>query len=60
MALEDEDFGQVACYIDLLADRGVHLGERQATATRAPRDRLAWRAMQRCNAEGHLVEGDEV
>lgn len=27
LALEDEDFGQVERYIDLLADEGVHLGE---------------------------------
>ena len=26
-ALDDEDYGQVARYIDLLADEGVHLGE---------------------------------
>lgn len=27
LGLPDDDFGQAAFYIDLLADRGVHLGE---------------------------------
>lgn len=27
LSLDDEDFGQVERYIDLLADEGVHLGE---------------------------------
>lgn len=27
MTLDDHDFGQVERYIDLLADKGVHLGE---------------------------------
>jgi hypothetical protein len=100
MALDDEEFGQVERYIDLLADKGVHLGE---PFTRQLRGRLrelrfylgrsqtrityyiasgrrivlltvfakqrrrehreidrAWRAMQRCIAEGHVVEEDEV
>ena len=96
LALDDEDFGQVERYIDLLADEGVHLGEpftRQlrgklrelrfyvgraqtrityyiATGRRIvlltvfaktrPRERAeidrAWRAMQRCVAEGHVAE----
>ena len=99
MELDDDDFGQVERYIDLLAAEGVHLGEpftrhlrgklrelrfylgRSQTrityfiasgrrivlltvfAKHRQRERReidrAWRAMQRCIAEGHMVEEDE-
>jgi hypothetical protein len=99
VALDDEEFGQVERYIDLLADKGVHLGEpftrqlrgklrelrfylgrsqtrityyiasgrrivlltvfaKQRQRERREIDR-AWRAMQRCVAEGHVVEEDD-
>lgn len=96
LALDDENFGQVERYVDLLVEEGVHLGEpftRQlrgklrelrfylgrsqtrityyiATGRRIvlltvfaktrPQERgeidRAWRAMQRCIAEGHVAE----
>jgi hypothetical protein len=99
LALDDEEFGQVERYIDLLADKGVHLGEpftrqlrsklrelrfylgRSPTrityyiasgrrivlltvfAKQRQRERReierAWRAMQRCVVEGHVVEEDD-
>ena len=100
VALDDDEFGQVERYVDLLADEGVHLGEpftrqlrgklrelrfylgRSQTrityyvgsgrrivlltvfAKQRPREHSeierAWRAMQRCIAEGHLVEGEDA
>lgn len=99
IALDDEDFGQVERYIDLLAEEGVHLGEPFTRQLRGklrelrfylgraqtrityyiasgrrivlltvfpktkPRERAevdrAWRAMQRCIAEGHIAEEEE-
>jgi hypothetical protein len=96
LGLDDEDFGQVERYIDLLADEGVHLAEPFSRQLRGklrelrfylgraptrityylasrrrivlltvfaktrPRERAeierAWRAMQRCIAEGHVAE----
>lgn len=99
MALDDEEFGQVERYIDLLADEGVLLGE---PFTRQLRGKLrelrfylgrtktrisyyiatgrrivlltvfskarsreqreidrAWKAMQKCISEGHVVEEEK-
>lgn len=55
--LDDEAFGQAERYIDLLAEEGVHLGE---PFTRQPQGEIdrAEKALQRCIAEGHIVEED--
>jgi hypothetical protein len=93
VALDDEEFGQVERYVDLLADKGVHLGDpftRQLRGTLrellrfylgrsqtrityyiasgrrivlltvfAKQRQRERRAMQRCIAEGHVVEEDD-
>lgn len=48
---------QAERYIDLLAEEGVHLGEPFIRQPRGEIDR-AEKALQRCIAEGHIVEED--